>query len=224
MTTLGELRAEVRLTLADAATWPDATLDAYIAAGIRLYSAHFPRPRRAALELTPGQQVYDLPGGEGLHAVLRVELARDGEPAHCLAAADEDSTAFRAGEPVYAVRGVGETDALGQLVFAEPVVAGMSATVEYLASHPLPAAGDDTAQLTVPDAHLEAITAYVRFAAYEQLVAGETQNVSTDSGLALSPLRDTAHQAWLYTKDVLDRLLWLGPGYQPPVSLPVWEL
>jgi len=226
MTTLAQLRGQVRLALADETTWPDAALDAYIAAGIRLYSAHFPRRQRAALTLAAGQQVYDLPGGYGLQAVVRVEYPAAARPARCLAWADEDAAVFRAGGPVYAVRGVAEDPApegvlTGRIVFAEQVHDGESAIVEYLTGHALPATGD--ALLTVPDAHLEAITAYVQYAALWQAVVAAEADVSTDGGLALGLLKDTAAQAWQHYRDVLDRLAWLGPAFQTPLALPVWE-
>ncbi len=227
MTTLAQLRGQVRLALADETTWPDATLDAYIAAGIRLYAAHFPRRQRAALTLAAGQQVYDLPGGYGLQAVVRVEYPAAAQPARCLAWADEDAAIFRMGGAVYAARGMSEdpaseSAASGQIVFAEPVRDGETAIVDYLTGHALPAAGD--ALLTVPDAHLEAVTAYVQYAAQWQAVVAAEADVSADGGLALGLLKDAAAQAWQHYKEVLDRLAWLGPTFQPPVALPVWEL
>lgn len=42
-TTLGALRAAIRLQLSDTATWPDDTLDSYLADAIRAYSNEFPR-------------------------------------------------------------------------------------------------------------------------------------------------------------------------------------
>lgn len=41
-TTLAALRASIRLTLADSADWPDATLNSYIADAIRAYANEFP--------------------------------------------------------------------------------------------------------------------------------------------------------------------------------------
>ncbi len=61
--TLGELRAVLRVTLADATAWPDPTLDGWVQAAIRLYSAHFPRRLRAELALEAGTQAYEAPGG-----------------------------------------------------------------------------------------------------------------------------------------------------------------
>jgi hypothetical protein len=39
--TLAEVRALIRLTVGSAERWPDAALDAWIRAAIRLYGAHF---------------------------------------------------------------------------------------------------------------------------------------------------------------------------------------
>lgn len=221
MTTLGDLRAELGLTLGDTTTWPNSTVDAYIAAAIRLYSAHYPLRRRTALVLTAGQQAYNLPGGDSLQAVIQVEFPAGARPVRVLTPAGEDSTLFHAGAPVYAVRGP-EAAGLGQIVFAETVCAGQGAIVEYLTNHPIPSA--DNAVLTVPDIHLEAITAYVQAAAHWQLVDAAAAGDGGDTGLLLNQLQDTARAAWLRYREVLDRLVWLGPGYQPPVPLPVWEL
>ncbi|OQA43203.1 MAG: hypothetical protein BWY52_01954 [Chloroflexi bacterium ADurb.Bin325] len=221
MPTLAQVRAALRLALADETTWPDSTLDAYIAAGIRLYSAHFPRWQRTELALVAGQQTYDLPGGDGLQAVVRVELRAAGRPPRSLAWADEDAAIFRAGGPVYAVRGAGEEAGPGQLVLAGPVHDGETASVDCLTMHALPA--EDDARLSVPDAHLEAITAYVQYAAQQQAAIAAEAGAAADGGLALGLLKDAAAQAWQRYKEVLDRLAWLGPTFQPPVALPVWE-
>ncbi len=127
---LGELRALVRLTLASAAAWPDATLDGWIGQGIRLYGAHF------------------------------------GEVA-------------------------------------------------------VPAAGDDTAAVGVPESHIEAITAYVAFAAQYELQADEAVVVDA-STVVLSQLGQEARRAWERYKDVMDRLVWLGGGTIVDVPQPNW--
>jgi hypothetical protein len=111
--TRAELRALLRLTLADAGVWPDGSLDAWVAAGIGFYAAHF-----------------------------------------------------------------GDCPA--------PVL--------------------DTDVIAVPAMHLEAITAYVEFAALKALQVAES--IDTDgSSLALGQLSDQARRAWLRYKDVIDQLV-----------------
>ena len=111
--TLAEARGLIRLTLASAERWPDESLDAWMAAAIRLYGAHF---------------------GE---------------------------------------RTLPETD-------DEP--------------------------LDVPETHIEALTAYVDFAALRQMQVAES--LATDgSSILLGQLSDQARRAWSVYKDVMDQLL-----------------
>ena len=122
--TLAELRALIRLTLASVERWPDATVDAWIGAGIRLYGAHF-----------------------------------------------------------------GERS--------------------------VPAAEGD--MVDVPETHLEALTAYVDFAATREMQVDEA--VSGDgSSLMLGQLSEQARRAWNRYKDVMDQLTGLAAGDAAPVS------
>jgi hypothetical protein len=111
--TLSQLRALIRLTLTSVERWPDATVDAWIAAGIRLYGAHF--------------------GERGLPAI------------------DEDV-------------------------------------------------------VDVPETHLEAVTAYVDFAATREMQVDEA--VAGDgSSLMLGQLSEQGRRAWNRYKDVMDQLV-----------------
>lgn len=142
--TLGELRALLRVTLADATAWPDDALDRWIGAAIRLYSAHLPRrvldPETAALSWEP---------------------------------------------------------------------------------HAVPPVGDDDAVLTVPEPHVEALTAYVEFAAHYELETDEAC-VADGSTIVLAQLGEESRRAWNRYKEVMDRLLWLGPAEWGSTPLPVW--
>jgi hypothetical protein len=224
--TLADVRAIVRGTQSDATAWPDAMIDGYIAQAIRFYSAHFPRRWRHELTLATGTQSYDLPNGHALQAVLSVEYPAGQEPPRYLTPVAEWSAAFQAGAAVYAVRGIGDDvtpeadSAAGRIVFAEPVSDGESAVIEYLAGHVAPAAGDDTAIVTVPAAHLEAITAYVEFATHLELETDEALTVANTS-VVLSQLGEQARRAWNRYKEVMDRLAWLGSN-PACVPLPAW--
>jgi hypothetical protein len=122
--TLAELRALIRLTVGSAERWPDATLDAWIRAAIRLYGAHF-----------------------------------------------------------------GERE--------------------------MPAGGEDA--VDVPAPHLEALTAYVDFAAAREMqmeAAVETDGAS----ITLGQLGDQARRAWVRYKDVMDQLVAVTTGESIAVS------
>ena len=60
MTTLANLRAACRLTVASMAIVDD-TLDGWIADALRFYSVQFPRGAAMDLDCTAGTQEYDLP-------------------------------------------------------------------------------------------------------------------------------------------------------------------
>jgi len=222
---LGEVRALCRLTLADATKWPDASLDHWIRAAIRLYSAHFPRPWRGEIELVTGTQAYSVPGGLDVSAVLSVEYPAGESPPRFLRCVPEASALFAAAGQAYALRGVDEDSTaaeVGRIVFAETVATGETAIVEYLGPHALPAVGTDADVITVPAQHSEAITAFVAFAALYELDMDEAVAVD-DSSIVLSQLGQEARRAWLRYKEVMDRLVWLPTAaLQPASGQPAW--
>ena len=148
--TLAELRALLRVTLADATAWPDATLDRWIAGAVRLYSAHFPRRLRAVLALSAGTQAYAVPGGLG--AAGR-DLGRvpggpgaAAVPPVCAGVVGAFAAGGRGATPSAGWRTTTTSAAaVGYIVFAETVADGESAVVEYWGPHPEPAVGADTA-------------------------------------------------------------------------------
>lgn len=217
MTTLLDLRNQIRSVLASTTDWPDSYLDRWIHDSVRLYSAQFPRRWRYTLSLTTGTQAYPLPGGHGLQAILSVEYPTSEDPQSFLDLVEEHSDAFQHADDVYALRGVPDTTAIDSdtavayLVFAETVATGEYAVIEYLGAHPLPDIGDDDAQITIPSAHLEAITAYVDFRSHYQLESGQAVVVDANN-ITLSQLGQGARMAWNRYKEVIDRLTWLQSG------------
>lgn len=224
---LTDLRAVVRVTLVDTTEWPNATIDAWIGQAVRFYSANFPRRWRKTLTLTTGTQAYALPGAHGFLQVLGVRYPSDDEI--FLAQANEWDRAFLNQDEVYAVRGVDDStavnadDSAGSIVFAQTVTTGQYAYVDYMAGHLAPAVGDDDADITVPDAHLEAITSYVEFMAHLKSECDMTVN-ATDTAVALAQLSDGARRCWNRYKDVMDRLMWLGSQQgAPQTTMPNWS-
>lgn len=221
--TLAELRALVRLSLADTTDWANATVDAWICAGIRLYSAHFPRHWRTELTLVPTVDNYVLPGGYELQGLLSVEYPAGEDPPRFCRLVAEGSAAFASGGDFYAVRGasatVGVAVHVGQIVLAREPEAGDTCYVEYLGAHVPPAA--DTAVITVPAHHIEAVTAFVEFCALHELEADEASALDGTT-IALSQLGQEARRAWLRYKEVMDRLMWLTPGPATSQGAIVW--
>ena len=220
--TLAELRALLRLTLSSASAWPDGTLDRWIGGAVRLYSAHFPRRLRAVVALAAGTQAYAVPGGLGAAGVISVEYPAGQAPPRFLRCVAEWSELFGMDAGCYALRGVADDDAaaVGYIVFAETVADGESAVVEYWGPHAEPAIGADTAVVTVPAQHVEAISSYVEFAAHYELETDEAL-VADGSTIVLAQLGEESRRAWNRYKEVMDRLAWLG-GTEVGVPAPCW--
>lgn len=215
---LGELRALLRVTLSDATAWPDATLDGWVQAAVRLYSAHFPRRLRSEVALAAGTRAYAIPGGLDGGALISVAYPAAEVPPRFLRCVPEWAPAYASRGPCYAVRG-GDESAAGYIVFAETVTDGETAVVEHWAPHTLPDVGDDAAALTVPAQHLEVITAYVEFAAHYELETDEAL-VADGSTIVLAQLGEESRRAWNRYKEVMDRLAWLGGQANAPQ--PCW--
>jgi hypothetical protein len=209
--TLTTLRAALRLALPDATAWPNNTLDGWIQDAIRFYSVEFPRRWRYTLTLTTGTQAYALPGGHGFLGIEAVEYPSGQSPQEYLEQVAERSPEFASGGDFYAIRGSTDTTAIesdtaaGPIVFAETVTTGQYAIITYLGQHPIPAAGDDDAQITVPTAHWEALFAFVDFRAHWELETDEALSVSTVS-IVLAQLGQEARRAWNRYKEVIDRI------------------
>jgi hypothetical protein len=211
-TTLKDLRDSLRLTLTNATSWPDATLDTWIQDAIRFYSVEFPRTWRKTQAMTTGTQAYALPGGHGFFHVLRVEYPSGQSPQEFLQQVEESSPEFASGGEYYALRGAADNisdpkddTAAGYLVFAETVATGENAIITYAGAHPLPTVADDDAQITVPVAHWEALYAFIDFRAHWELETDEALTISTVS-IVLAQLGQEARRAWNRYKETIDRI------------------
>ncbi len=223
--TLAELRALCRLSLADTTDWPNATIDAWIIAGIRLYSAHFPRRVYAEVMLfMPSVRYLSLPGGYDIQAILSVEYPAGESPRRYCKLVAEGSAEFASGGDYYALAGEDVTGLVGhagQLALAKEVETGDTCFVEYLTSHVLPAVGGDATALSVPAHHVEAITSFVEFCALHELETDEASVIDATT-IVLSQLGQEARRAWLRYKEVMDRLLWLSVGPVTGQGAIVW--
>ena len=209
--TLTTLRAALRLALPNATAWPNATLDAWIADAIRFYSLEFPRRWRYTLTLTTGTQAYALPGGHGFMSVESVEYPSGSSPPEFVQQVEESSAQFASGGDYYALRGIADTTAIASdtaaatIVFAETVATGEYAIITYRGLHPIPTAGSDSDQITVPTAHWEALIAFVDFRAHWELETDEALSVTTVS-IILAQLGQEARRAWNRYKESIDRI------------------
>ncbi len=214
--TLAGLRGQVRTFVRSAADWSDDDLDRFIADAIRAYSAEFPRQWRHVLTLTTGTQSYALPGGHGFFGVVAVEYPVGEDPPRFLDRVEEWSGYFGAGGAAYALRpgAADDVDATadgdaGVIVFAETVATGESALVLYQGLHHVPDVGADDDIVTVPEAHFEALTAFVEFRCHAELTADESVTPN-ETSIVLSMLGEQERRSWNKWREVMNRLLAVG--------------
>jgi hypothetical protein len=218
--TLATLRARCRLTLADATAFPDATLNAWLGDAIRFYSQEFPRTLRYTLTLTTGTQAYALP--VGCLGVDLVEYPAGEDPPEYVCLVNEDHGDFANESDVYALRGPADsvgatTDTVNTyIVFAETVTTGETAVITYRGHHRVPTG--DTEVTSVPEAHTEALIAFVEFRSQWKLEADEAVNLS-DVSIILSQLGQEARLAWRRYKEIIERLQAQAPS---PAGMVYW--
>ena len=220
--TLADLRGQCRGFLTSETIWSDDMLTLFINDGIRAYSNYLPRRLRHSLALTTGTQAYDLPGGHGFVRLLAVEYPTGESPPIYLTQVEEWDSLFVGGGDVYALRAVAddlaadEDTMTGLIVFAETVATGETATLTYTAVHD--AVSDDDDVLTVPEAHMEAIIAFVDFRAHWERESNETYSGSSSS-LILSQLGENGRRAWNRYREIVRTLAPVG-GWQ--IQTPSW--
>lgn len=207
-----DLRARVRAALPSVFLWPDAMVDGWIADAIREYSSQMPRLWRYTLTLTTGTQNYNLPSDKGLLSLGSVEYPASEDPPEFINLVSEWTTAFQNGADVYALRGIADTVAIesdtapGQIVFAEAVTTGETAILSYYGLHTVPTAGDDDAQISVPQAHWRALIAYCVARAWDDLTLSEALTLGTD-GKTLAEAGKRAEAAWERYQVIIGQLL-----------------
>jgi len=218
--TLAQLRARCRLTTPNATSWPDATLNAWLGDAVRFYSIEFPRILRYTLSLTTDTQSYALP--VECIGVDLVEYPAGEDPPEYLTLVSEDDPDFGNESEVYALRGVADSGILATadtvnayIVFAETVTTGESAIITYRGQHRVPSG--DTEVTSVPEAHTEALIAFVEFRAHWEAETDETASLS-DVSIILSQLGQEARLAWRRYKEVIDRLHAMTPTHIAFVS------
>ncbi|MBE0410671.1 MAG: hypothetical protein IBX69_13155 [Anaerolineales bacterium] len=165
MTTRAEMRAIARETLADTVIWPDKSINAWIADGIRDYSNYFKRQTTSTIVCTANVREYSL-ASLPITDLLRVEFPKYLEPPRYLMFKPETSNIIDL--PVYDVRG----DPPITLVIGELPVTGDEIEITYSADHLIPE--NDDATLTVPDIHLEIIRLFVIWQAIKRVEIAET--------------------------------------------------
>jgi hypothetical protein len=102
------------------------------------------------------------------------------------------------------------------IVFGRTLVSGEQSILTYEAIHTMLSSDDDV--VTVPEAHLEAIIAFVDFRAHWEAESDEAYSAASSS-LILSQLGENGRRAWNRWREVMGRLAPVG-GW--PKANPVW--
>ena len=190
---------------------------------IRAYSAEFPRAVRRTLELVAGVHEYALPESQALLAVLRVEYSAQSQNAIFLVPVDPADPA--ASEPwAYSLLPPLVDDDLaagGRIRLGAAVQSGEQAQLHLLTVHPTPDPGDDSAVLTVPLAHWEALIAFVDFRCHWELEVDEAYT-TVGVALTLSMLGENGRRAWNRWREIMDRLHRRGVQQDVGASRLVW--
>ncbi len=204
MTTRGGMRTMIRGALTDLSTWPDTKVNTWINEAIQDYSNYFPTQVEAYINCVTAQRIYSLSAYTGIMTVLQVEYPNGEEPPRFLLRRPETGNFFNL--PVYDLRG----DPPTELVTGEEPTTGEKIRIIYNAQHA--AVNSDSASLTVPDKHLEAIKLYVVWQAVKELEMNEQMDPDTKT-LILNTLGINAYRSERsYNTIIRDYLESSAPG------------
>jgi len=208
---LRELRSQIRTGLASRDDWPDETIDQWIADGVRLYSAQFPRLQYFQTFVYEDDPVVQVGDAGQVVDVLSVEFPTGESPRRFWRRVPIDSLEFQSGGDYYAVTAAreGANYSANQQQFAIVLAAAPTsdgiAGIEAVCRHDVPSG--DSHVLTVPDAHLEAIGAYVAYRAASALEMTEAVTVDTSNvSIVLAQLGQTTRAAWRRWQQVMSML------------------
>lgn len=208
---LRELRSQVRSGLASRDDWSDEVLDQWVVDGVRLYSASFPRLLVFVATVYEDDPVVQVGEAGQVVDVLSVEFPIGESPRRFWRRVPIDSLEFESGGDYYAITAAREGanySANAQqfaIVLAAAPATDDVAAVEAVCRHDVPRT--DSAVLTVPDAHLEAISAYVAYRAASALEMAEAVTVDTSNvSIVLAQLGQSVRSAWRRYQQVMGML------------------
>lgn len=212
MTTLATLRAACRVLLANATTWPDATLNAYIKDAIRFYSAELPMIVTDTIKGN-GDTSWTLPAG-----CLGVRWVRWGD--YTMTQVDRTDPRWDAGDYVYTLIPLADDAADLQppgTIAVPSAFASDTATnivYAYATTHTIPSADAD--KISVPQPHWEALIAFVDFRCHWQLESTEAVDPDPET-MVLAQLGDNSRRAWNRFKELIARYTFVAQGAKSAV-------
>jgi hypothetical protein len=156
-----------------------------------------------------------------------VEYPAGEDPPEFLGLAEEWSPAWQRGEDVYALRGAADTvaiaadDAALSIVFGPTVATGESAVITYRGLYPTPAAGDEDAIVSIPQAHWTALIAYCVARAWDDLALREGIVMGAD-GRPLAEISKRGLAAWERYDGILRALQETVSAMRPSSAVVSW--
>jgi hypothetical protein len=188
-TVLYEIADRAQLALGDAlaATWPQATVEAWLLEAIRDYSQHFKRTRATSRTLTTaeaGQHSFDLPND--FIGMIAVEYPGDQDPPVYLERLSRRNPAFWGQAGFYDIETTSDADwdPVGDdlenppmLWISDEVEAAKKIAFTYTATHDATITAED--QCTVPDEHQHLLIKFVVWQAMVEREAVEAQSPDT---------------------------------------------
>ena len=199
MSTLADLRAELRILLNDNAAegylWNDSTLNLHLNDAIRSYSRSFPRQLTATLVTVAGQRDYDLP--PSCIDLLRVEIEDTGGLEPLKEGGDEDGVGYEVcGDKI--------------VLFPTPDRSGQTIVVRYTAPHATLALDGDLS--TVPAAEQDLLLTFAGARALQSLLSDEAKRRRFESQSG-QPSGSVANLYWeQYERAVRLRTARVRPG------------
>ena len=178
-TTLAEIADRAQLTLNDAgaATWPQATVEAWVIEAIREYTQSFPRTVRSTITIgapSPGHE-FDLTAD--YIAMILVEFPGDEDPPVYLKHRHRTHPQFYGYEGYYDVEPSGDMTEVPTLFLSEEPANGDKICWTAKCHHDTTlVSGDD---ITVPEHHEGLLLLFVLWQAFKERLATEEQDPDT---------------------------------------------
>jgi hypothetical protein len=184
--TRADLRAAMRTLLTNTATWPDASINSWIADAVRDYSTYFPRTIELIDDCTAGVRSIAVGSSDTFQGIVSVEYPYGLTPARYLRRKNSQDPDFDGG-PYYDV-----INEAGSIWIGESPLDTQQYRILYLAAHTPPAL--DTTAFSMLDSHVEALKLYIIWQAALKVEMDLLPSPTTDIYL-LQQLKTNVHEA-----------------------------
>lgn len=190
MTTVAQLADNCQIMLSDsgAATWAQATVEAWVLDAIREYSNHFPRIRAATITTTANDRTYDLPAD--FMDMIHVEYPTGEDPPQYLSRLSHKHIDFWQGSSWYDIIRHSDVGDVDEIWMSKKPAASETITYTYAAHHDHALAAGGT--ITIPTRHHNILMNFVYWRASQELLSAEQQSPTSSSSLLMGQLANNA--------------------------------